>query len=164
MVSTVTVGTTVQRRYETDSDRVSVQGRDEKDVSLTREVENVEDAEWLLAAKDHEVVSDLWSDVKEDPDFEGFGWYGYPKGDISVNLSYKPSWVDVVESRLEGRDDADEDATPEGIYLDLVANRRAAVDDRGRVKMLCRFLADRGISTREWTHGRKPGQGTDSVF
>lgn len=157
-MATITVETTVRRKYKTDeSDVVSIHGKETKDVTLKRKVEDVEDLVWALETQRHEVVWDLWEEVKDDNEFEGFGWHGYPKGDIEVSANYEVSWHDAVEYIAE-RDGVD---NPAGIYLDLRTNGRTP-DANSYLdtlfKSFLEYVAEQGIDTNYYTHGKQSGK------
>jgi len=148
--SSIVVETTVRRYYESESEVVEIDGEESKDVTLAREVESIEDMVWALEAKEHKIISDLWEEVKDSEEFAEFGWYGYPKGDITVKASIAGyNWHDVVGYIAE-RDDIDNLA---GVYLELRGKRRT--EESALLKAFLEYIADKGISTDEWAHGKK---------
>jgi hypothetical protein len=152
----IKVETTVNRQYESESESVEVFGREEKDVVLTREIEDVEEMVWAIEATTHEVIYHLWEDVKDDEEFEDYGWKGYPKGDVTISDSYDCSWHDVVEFIAE-RDDVE---NPAGIYLDLrfKSHTPDAENLDALFKDFLEYCAEKGIDTNYYTHGKKSGK------
>lgn len=149
----IKVETTVQRQYNSESETVNVSGKEEKEITLSREVEDVEDMVWAIEAKKHKVVWDLWENVKDEDEFEGFGWHGYPKGDIFVYSTYDQSWHDVVDY-IAKRDNVE---NPAGIYLDLRVHPRTPESDALDRLLRCFFeyLGEQGIDTNYYTHGKR---------
>jgi hypothetical protein len=148
--------------YESESDVVDVSGKETKDVTLTKECDDVEEIVWGLEATTHEIVYDLWEEVENQEEFKGFGWHGYPEGDITVNATYSPSWHDVVEYIAE-RDGVD---NPAGIYLSLRSNNRTG--DSGTLdalfKKFIEYIAEQGIDTDYYTHGRESCKDKESIW
>lgn len=164
----VKIETTVRRAHGPDGiskpTNTDVVFEETRDVTLERELEDIEDVMWALEARDHEVVYSLWEEQLGDH-WDGWTWYGYPKGDVTVSLDSasifgitterddRYTTHEVVEYIVE-RDDVDD---PAGVYLDLECHPRIP---EGSTMMntvrgaFIRYLAEeRGVDTSYWTHG-----------
>lgn len=167
-MATIKVETTVRRALspngpvkQSSTDAVT---KEEREVTLTRQVGTVDDVMWALDAKEHEVVYDLWEEQMGEY-WEDWGWYGYPKGDVTISLNgswntYGKSADDLPDGfvtihqladHIAERDDVDDKA---GVYLDLIeATPRLAVE---RHQPFYEYLAaERGVDTSYYTHGER---------
>lgn len=165
-MSKITVETTVRRWYNTESDEVSVSGTEEREIEISREVPDVETFVNLLECSRNEAVRYVWDEIKDEPEWEEWGWHGpYAQGDITLSASRTGvTWHDVVDYIAE-RENADDRA---GVYLSVEHHART---DSGSTHMnairrrFLRYLADeRGIDTSYWTHGEKPRPDSNRVF
>lgn len=152
---------------ERKENRVLVEEENRRTITLERELRDVEDAVWALEAKDHEIVHDMWSDVKDDPEFEGYKTYPYvPGAEVSVSLDYEVHMHHVVH-HVAARDGVD----PLGVYFsppglwnrrfdpNTVEGRRDAQSHV--LSLLSAYLAYLGHDTSDWTHGHTPdGKGS----
>lgn len=148
----IIVETTLYRDFGEEECGVSISSRQRREATLTRDVESVEDAVWALEAKHNEVVTDLWSKVK---DLDEFGGWRRPRThaptDIRIRSGYFGDDFRRVVEHIAERDGAD----PAGVFFDLMSHRRLGGNNNltGR-KELCRYLADEhGIDTSYWIHG-----------
>lgn len=146
--------------------RVLVNEQNRREVTLSRELDGIEDAVWALEAKEHEVIHDLWGEVKDDPEFEEWGFYSpYPSGDVSVSLDYTVSWHDVIH-HVAARDGVDPLAvymSPPGFWSRCRDTNDAMDGHRHSKRLLSAYLAYLGHDTSDWTHGHKPDRNRRSL-
>lgn len=165
-MSKITVTTTVRRNYETESENVSVSGQDEREIEISREIPDVDMFYWLLETDRNKAIRYVWDEIKDEPEWEEWGWYGpYAQGEISLSASRTGvSWDEVAEhiARVEDVDDV------AGVFLSL--EKHARTDNSGTAvgairRKFLEYLADeRGVDTSYFTHGKKPRPDSSRVF
>lgn len=138
-----------------DHDAVELAERDQREVTLERQLTSAEDAVWAIEAKEHTVVWDLWEHV----DSEGFEDWSfcspYPPADVTVDLDYEVSIHEVVW-HIAARDEVE----PAAVYLDLMHNPRLFGHSDSdvlthRVRPLAEYLTACGFDLSDWPHGRE---------
>lgn len=141
---------------------VEVSERRRREITLSRELEDAEDAVWALEAKDHEIVWDLWEHVNGE-EYDEWGFYSpYPSADVSLSLDYEISIHDIVW-HISQR----EDSEPPGVYLTIMHSRRLYGDhDEQRayrqVRGFVQYLEAMGVDVSHWTHGHDHLTGMDA--
>lgn len=153
----IKVETTVGRQYQSESDVVDVSGKETKDITLKKEIEDVEEMLWAIDANKHEVIGELWKEVSNQDEFKEFGYRSpYPNGDIEITASYNMSWHDLVGEIAQVEDIEDK----AGIYLDLRTHGRTpeAGPNDPIFKDFLEYIGEKGINTNYWVHGKKDGK------
>lgn len=153
-MSNITVETTVRRWYDTESDEVSVEGDEKRDIKISREIPDVETFVHLLECSRNEAVRYVWNEIKDEPEWEEWGWYGpYAQGSISLSASRTGvTWPEVVDYIAE-EENVDDKA---GVYLHLHKHGRAG-GDAWHTRFLEYLAEERGVDTSYWVHGRSHG-------
>lgn len=128
--------------------------RRRREITLSRELTDAEDAVWAIEAQEHEIVWDLWEHL-DGEEYDEWGFRSpYPSAEVDVSLDYEISIHDVVWhiAQREGVD-------PAGVYLSLMHNRRIYGDDDpvstvSRLRGFVDYCTASGIDCSYWTHGR----------
>lgn len=138
---TLTVETTVRRKYRDRHDGVKAETVDPKPLTLCCELGGAERARECVEGEEHKVIRPLWAEVEATEEFEEYGFQTYVEGEITVHGAPE-YWRNAAEHASD-----EEDADAVGVLWDWYRSERTG---DGITRALAEALTDHGHDLSYW--------------
>lgn len=138
---TVTIETTVRRKYREVKNDVHVETTDPKDLTLSCELSGPERVRECIESEEYKAVRPLWSEVESVEEFAEYGFQTYVEGEITVH-GQPEHWRHAAEHVAD-----QEGADVVGVLWDWLRSERSG---DGVTRAFAAALTDHGHDLSYW--------------